>query len=181
MAYSRRGGRGVGLQRPSRPHARQRNVTVRHSVTGPRSRARGRDAPRAAPQPLQRRGFAGGPAGGSGGVQSGMSYDLYLMIDTGGPEPAEVADVGNYTSNVSPLWALALGKPLSEFHGAAAGSCVKTLEKAVRHMRDPANAARYRAMQPENGWGNLEGATRYLEDLLSECRRHPRAWVYVSY
>lgn len=40
-----------------------------------------------------------------------MSYDVWLAIDTGAPEPATVAECGNYTSNVSGMWLLALGLP----------------------------------------------------------------------
>lgn len=109
-----------------------------------------------------------------------MSYDIYLQIDTGGPEPADVCDVGNYTSNVSPMWRLALGHSLADLHGRQCVDCIPALTAAVDHMRDPANLATYEAMNPSNGWGKHDSATEYLARLLEACRKHPQASIYVS-
>lgn len=110
-----------------------------------------------------------------------MSYDIYLTIDTGGPEPATVHEVGNMTSNVSGMWRLALdGISLAELHGQECGECIPLLVRAVEHMRDPANTATYEAMNPANGWGNHESATRYLNNLLNACRAHPKATIDIS-
>lgn len=109
-----------------------------------------------------------------------MSYDIYLQMDTGGPEPVDVCDVGNYTSNVSPMWSLALGHSLADLHGRLCADCIAPLEAAVAHMRDLANRTIYAAMNPPNGWGEHGSATEYLAKLLEACRRHPKATVYVS-
>lgn len=109
-----------------------------------------------------------------------MSYDISLVIDTGGPELATVCDApGNYTSNVSGMWRFALGFPLRDLHGTVAGDAVAFLEPAVAILRDPANDAALRAMEPDNRWGCLEGATQYLADLLAACQRHPRASIHI--
>jgi hypothetical protein len=88
-----------------------------------------------------------------------VSYDIWLTIDTGGPDTVTTHEVGNYTSNVSPMWKKAFGYLLREMDGRNAREMVEDLERAVRHMRDPENLAKYEAMNPENGWGNHEGAT----------------------
>lgn len=107
-----------------------------------------------------------------------MSYDLYLQIDTGGEDPATVRDIGNYTSNVSGIWAEALGYPLADLHGRTAAEAIDDLRQAVQRMAsDP---EKYRAMQPPNGWGNYEGARDYLSDLLEGCLAHPKSTIYVS-
>lgn len=108
-----------------------------------------------------------------------MSYDIDLVIDTGAEEPATVCEVGNMTSNVSPMWGKALGHNLSDLDGRVAGGCVAALARAVSHMQDPANKAAYEAMNPLNGWGDRVGATRYLEDLLRACQKHPKATISI--
>lgn len=108
-----------------------------------------------------------------------MSYWVYLMMDTGGSEPATVADVGNMTSNCSGMWAKALGKPLAELDGLNAGEQIAILEKAVLDMRD--NPLEYEGLEPSNGWGDLKSAKRYLNDLLSACQQNPKAFIYISH
>lgn len=108
-----------------------------------------------------------------------MSYDIWLAIDTGVRE-ASVEEVGNMTSNVSPMWAKALGFPLGDLHGRIAGECIADLERAVSHIRHPDHRRDYEAMNPPNGWGNHDGAARYLETLLAACRDHPKTTIRIS-
>lgn len=112
-----------------------------------------------------------------------MSYDihLYMEIDTGGDEPADItlADVGNYTSNVAPMWAEALGHSLSEFKDQIAGSCLPALARAIADMET--RWEYYRDMNPPNGWGNVDGALEYLRDLHAACTAHPKATIYISH
>ncbi|MBR0693657.1 hypothetical protein [Bradyrhizobium lablabi] len=109
-----------------------------------------------------------------------MGYDIYLKIDTGGYEPATVCEIGNMTSNLSPMWRRALGCSLSHLDLVFCSEAVKILEPAVAHISDPANAREYEAMNPANGWGNHEAATRYLSDLLAGCKEHPKATIHIS-
>jgi hypothetical protein len=106
-----------------------------------------------------------------------MSYDIWLEIDTGGPEPATVAEVGNYTSNVSGMWADALGRSLGDYHGAPCSEAAGSLLRGVERMK--ADPAHYEAMNPENGWGDYEGALKYLEQLYEACTRHPKATIAI--
>lgn len=108
-----------------------------------------------------------------------MSYDIYLDIDTGGTEPTTVHTVGNYTTNVAPMWRTALGHPLYELHGRNAADAVPVLDTAIAAMQ--ANPDGYRAMNPSNGWGDYDGALDYLQRLRAGCAAHPKTSIYVSH
>lgn len=109
-----------------------------------------------------------------------MSYDVYLMIDTGGDVPAPVTEGRNYTYNCAAMFRLALGgNGINDLHGMRARDAVGRLEAAVAHMSHPDNEPTYRALNPKNGWGKHETATEFLADVLKDCRRHPRATIEV--
>lgn len=46
----------------------------------------------------------------------------------------------------------------------------------VRLASDP---DKYKALNPENGWGTYEGLVGFVERYLDACRRHPNATVSV--
>ena len=106
-----------------------------------------------------------------------MSYDIYLSIDTGGEDAAIVAEVGNYTSNCSPMWNKALGSSLRNLNGRNAGKSLPLLIKAVAHMR--ANPDEYMPLNPANGWGDYESATDYLDKLRRLCEEHPKTTIVI--
>lgn len=106
-----------------------------------------------------------------------MSYDVYLEIDTGGPEPASVGMDWNYTSNCAPMWRLA-GADLAEFDGKKAGECLPYLTKAIASML--ADPEPYKALNPENGWGSYRTLVPALRDLAYDFGRHPNATVRIS-
>ena len=106
-----------------------------------------------------------------------MSYDVWLTIDTGGPEPATVCDIGNMTSNVAPMWRLA-GADLAEFDGKKAGDCLAALHHAIADMT--VFPEKYEALNPPNGWGDAAGCLRYLSDVMLAFEKHPLATVVVS-
>jgi hypothetical protein len=112
-----------------------------------------------------------------------VSYDiaLYLQVDTGGPEPVDycAADIGNYTANVSGMWADALGHRLADLKGRTAGDCIDTLRRAVADMEN--RPEHYQAMNPPNGWGNYDGALAYLRQLHDACCAHPKAEIHISH
>jgi hypothetical protein len=107
-----------------------------------------------------------------------MSYDISFDIDAGGTEPVEIGGERNYTSNVSGMWAEALGgRRLSELKDWRCLDAIPLLKGAVEHMR--AQPDHYRKMNPENGWGDYEGALETLQWLLDSCRRHPLACIRI--
>ena len=108
-----------------------------------------------------------------------MSYDIYLDIDTGAGEPQTVVEIGNYTSNVSPMWREALGGVrLRDYHGAPCSEAAGPLAEAVKRME--AEPDEYRKMNPPNGWGDYEGALDYLRRLAEACATHSKCTIYVS-
>ena len=110
-----------------------------------------------------------------------MSYNVGFTMDTGGSESTMVGDSMNYTSNVSGMWKLALCMPLSKLDGMQATVALPLLEKAVSHIRHPDNRAKYEAMNPDNGWGDHNGAAEVLEWMLAMCRQHPKTKIWMSY
>ncbi len=110
-----------------------------------------------------------------------MSYDVSLEIDTGGPEDTwpDVVEIGNYTSNVSPMWTSALGGTrLREFHHVSCAEAAGPLAEAVKRME--ADPAAYQGMNPSNGWGDYEGALDYLRRIAEACAAHPKCRIRVS-
>lgn len=111
-----------------------------------------------------------------------MSYDisLHAYITTGGPEltEMEVADIGNYTSNVAAMWREALGHQLCDLDGRRAGDALNVVGMAVEAME--ASPSEYEALSPSNGWGSYEGALAYLRRLRDACALHPNAQIHIS-
>ncbi len=109
-----------------------------------------------------------------------MSYDVWMDIDTGGPERAEVCDVGNYTSNLSPLWAWAIdqGEVLSRWlDGRSGDEALPVLDAALARIESATDLSEY---EPPNGWGSVEGGTEYLRRIRDAAAAHPRAQFRVS-
>lgn len=105
-----------------------------------------------------------------------MSLHLALTIDTGGAEPARVWDGWNCTRNVNPMWRAALpsGQALGAFlEGKTAAEALPDLRIAVAAMED--NPAKYRAMEPANGWGSYQGALERLREVVAAAVAHPLA------
>lgn len=105
-----------------------------------------------------------------------MSYDIWLTIDTGGPEPATVGEDWNFTSNCGPMWRAA-GADLAEFEGRKAAECIPILDAAIKDLQ--ANPDKYRVMDPPNGWGSYDDLVPRLEVLAQQFRYHPKATVRV--
>lgn len=108
-----------------------------------------------------------------------MSYDIWMEVDAGGPEPVSVTDSINHTSNTYAMWERALGFSLRELNGRMGAECIPLLESAIGHMRDPRNRISYQHMNPANGWGSHDSATAFLEDFLRLCERAPKALVRI--
>lgn len=108
-----------------------------------------------------------------------MSYDISLEIDTGNSELQEVVEIGNYTYNCSEMFvdASECDKSLGDLHGMSCQEAEPIIAKAVENMQK--NPTKYKAMNPENGWGNYDGFLRYVEKLLKECRANPKCTIGV--
>ena len=106
-----------------------------------------------------------------------MSYDIRLVINTGGARPAPVTECRSPTYNLYAMFVLALGCPIRELHGKQAGDVIPLLEKATKAMRRA--PAKFKKLNPENGWGSYEGALNSLCWLLEVCQEHPLATVEI--
>lgn len=106
-----------------------------------------------------------------------MSYDIWLVVDTGGDEPTEVGSNWNYTSNMAPAWCEA-GADLAAFAGKPAGECVAVLDEAIKQMI--AEPEKYKAFNAKNGWGSYDTLLPALQRLFQNFRNHPKAIVRVS-
>lgn len=105
-----------------------------------------------------------------------MSYDIWLEIDTGGPEPTQVFD-WNFTSNAGKVWRAA-GADLAEFDGKTAGECAPIVRDALAVLgSDP---GRWRALDPPNGWGKYDHLVPALHRLAEGLEAHPATTVRVS-
>ena len=107
-----------------------------------------------------------------------MSYDIRLVINTGGKYLAAVTECKSPTYNLEPMFALALGGNIREvLHGIKAADAVPLLEKATKAMKR--TPAKFKKLNPENGWGTYEGAVNSLCWLLEVCKEHPLATVEI--
>lgn len=128
-----------------------------------------------------------------------MSYDVYLRAPTcphcghKGAEPW----CPDPTYNLTPIFDLALtGEPLPNpdvgeagvvllgeqtdrprglrlLSGKLARDTIVMLEKALGHLQDPAKRDAFVALEPDNGWGDLAGATTVIAKLLEHARAFP--------
>lgn len=90
--------------------------------------------------------------------------------------PYEVnPDSVNLTYNLSPMLHAAGMPSWRDLLGMRAKKAGQTWRKVVLELtRDP---AKYRALNPENGWGRYEDALLVLSILVANCALHPDAVV----
>lgn len=115
-----------------------------------------------------------------------MSLDVYLKLNccaVCGRGETEVF-TRNITHNVNGI-AEAIGvygavwRPeengISKAHQVA-----EVLRPALEKLRANTDGYRdYRRLEPENGWGSVEGLINFLEAYLAACEQHPQADVAV--
>lgn len=114
-----------------------------------------------------------------------MSYDVGLVADLG----AGLVSVGdldaNYTYNCSGMLVEATkvgwppeGLSLNDLHGWEAYDVAHVLHHALEVMQS--DRSKYEAMNPENGWGDLEGWMKFLRTIIEACEKVPEAKFSVS-
>jgi hypothetical protein len=128
-----------------------------------------------------------------------MSYDIFLNgipCDKCGHTPSG-PELPNPTYNLSPIFDLALTgekfpnegigeaavvllgvetdrpRGLRVLSGKKASETETVLSAAVVRMTDAANADTFKALEPENGWGDLPGAVEVMRGLLAAAREYP--------
>ena len=112
-----------------------------------------------------------------------MSHDAWLTVNTGTVE-VQVAEIGNYTRNVSPMWRKAMTAAtgrlmaIQDTDGWLAEDAAPVFTRAAEHMAE--NPNEYLPLNPPNGWGNYSGALDYMRTCAEVCRQHPNATVRWS-
>jgi hypothetical protein len=107
-----------------------------------------------------------------------MSWDFYMDVDVGGPEPLSVQDGINYTTNVSGMYKAAMGGGgIRQLAGKTGRECLAILRLAILAMED--DPAKYKSMNPSNGWGDSESAIGLLRELSAWCVEAPRAVMRI--
>ena len=106
-----------------------------------------------------------------------MSYDIRLVIDTGGEFPASVTETNSPTYNLSEMFNLALGRPIRELDGQLASDVIPVLRTAIAAMED--KPEKFKKLNPANGWGSYSGALDSLRWLLEQCLQHPKSTVKI--
>ena len=111
-----------------------------------------------------------------------MSLDIYLIAT----RPTEVFE-GNITHNLNAMAReaglyLALWRPEELWPERTvkptAADIAPLLEAGLMLLK--ANPARFRAFNPDNGWGDYEGLVDVVEKYLRACRENPDATIEVS-
>lgn len=106
-----------------------------------------------------------------------MSYDLCLVIDTGGNFPARVTDTRSPTYNLHDMFALALGMPIRSLAERQASDAAPIILAGIMAMRK--SPAKFKKLNPPNGWGNYDDALKSLEWLHEMCVEHPKSTVSI--
>lgn len=106
-----------------------------------------------------------------------MSLDVYLRA----VRPMTVFDA-NYTHNCSTMAQEAgiyqhVWRP-DEIGITQAGQLIAPLAAGIALMK--AEPERFKALNPENGWGSYDTFLPWLERYLDACRENPDALVEVS-
>lgn len=102
-----------------------------------------------------------------------MPYHAYI-VDTLAINGKVLVDLGNYSLNVEPMYDSALKtRKLESLDGMRGSEVECILRPAVKHLTDPAHQEVYKAMNPMNGWGDLQGAQSFITRIWGECRKRP--------
>ena len=102
-----------------------------------------------------------------------MSLDIWL--DDG------ITDIGdfNYTHNVTPMWKKAgVYDALYNSEGKEALEILPVLHSGINHM--VVNQDEYLGLNPDNGWGDYEGALSFLIEFSECCAEYPKAVIGLS-
>ena len=104
-----------------------------------------------------------------------MSWDIYLLIDTGGEELASIEGASwNYTYNTSPMLYDA-GIDLHTYEGKTCKTVLPNFKKGLAVLRG--NPIKYKKMNPKNGWGSYDRLVEILEQMVETFEKHPKAII----
>lgn len=109
-----------------------------------------------------------------------MGWDFSMEIDAGGASPVVIDDGLRYTYNVSPMYyeALPFDDGIRGIDGMLGSDALPGLREGLANMQD--NPQKYMDMNPDNGWGDYEGACRVLQRLIGMAVDYPKATFRVD-
>lgn len=114
-----------------------------------------------------------------------LDVELYIMVDTGGYEPARISLYeANITHNCGVMADQAgvygmIWRPEEERSKVKkAGDIVKRLGKAIDDMEK--RPEHYKKFEADNGWGTYDQFVLWLQEYLEACVEHPKALVRAS-
>ena len=107
-----------------------------------------------------------------------MSYDVWLEAERGGFKPVSVGGLSaNMTYNVGGMFSAVIGHSITQWDGRpaaeVANACATILDAFNR------NPAKFKAMEPTNGWGDFDGARAFIQMINDACVAAPKAVVRV--
>lgn len=107
-----------------------------------------------------------------------MSYDVGMQIDTGNHQ-ASVGISYSYTYNVAPMFVKAFsgGEGIYTLVGITGEKAISVIKDAIAYFDTHKDALKL--LNPENQWGDFDGARALLVNILEIAKEHPRATVYV--
>lgn len=109
-----------------------------------------------------------------------MSYDIELKMDTGAKDLTTVIDVGNYTSNIVKMFNHVFEvEDWKYIDGMLASAVLPILRRA--HACMVLSEDYLKTLNPENGWGNYEGALKFLKKMIDACEEHPKTIFKIDY
>lgn len=105
-----------------------------------------------------------------------MSYDVHLEDERG--ETVGELDA-NCTWNIRPMIVAASGGTgPAEWDGMVARDVALTCGNVISAFQ--ADPAKFRAMNPANGWGSFEGCRRFIREIEDACIDYPDAILRVT-
>jgi hypothetical protein len=107
-------------------------------------------------------------------------YFMCDIFDNGGKHYETLCYVSDYTYNVAPMIAKAMGGlTVSGLHLMPVKAASILLSHAINEMLN--NEDDYTALNPPNGWGNYEGCLDFLLEIRTECdNADESSLVFVS-
>lgn len=125
-----------------------------------------------------------------------MSYDIYVDYGSCGHcgRASESVDVFSYTRNVSQIVDRCLGAAGAgvgrrgegrdyswwRLDGWPVTEALPIAERALAESWKSEREAEFRMLEPDNGWGDLEGVRRVMAVLVKALREHPGGVIGVS-
>ena len=112
-----------------------------------------------------------------------MSLDIWLEVevDTGGKEPHKVELFSaNITSNLNKMAEeagiyTALWHPYDLWENPTAEMLIPLLEEGLENLKS--NPEHFKQFDASNGWGTYKDFVPFVENVLSACKKHPKASV----